>query len=94
MDSKSYAVLDVGTTSTRCFVYDKNFEIIATASRDIQILLPQYGHIEIEPEGLVSDVLEVISEAVKKSGVGLESIVLGISTQRAVSGRLGRTFLF
>lgn len=84
MDSLNYAVLDVGTTSTRCFVYNPSFEVIAMASRDIQILLPKYGFIEIEPENLMKDIQEVIREAVTKSNVRLESIVLGISTQRSV----------
>lgn len=85
MDLIHYAVLDIGTTSTRCFVYNQRFEIIATSSRDIQILLPSYGFIEIEPEELVADVLAVIKEAVELSKVGFENIVLGISTQRSVN---------
>lgn len=57
MEGIHYAVLDIGTTSTRCFIYNQDFEIIATASRDIQILMPKHGYSEIEPESLIADVI-------------------------------------
>lgn len=96
MDSLHIAVLDIGTTSIRCFVYNQKFEIVASAAKDIQILLPEYGFIEIEPEGLLSDVVDVVRDAVNNSGVKFDSIVLGISTQRSTfttwSRSTGKTF--
>ncbi|CRL06301.1 CLUMA_CG018954, isoform A [Clunio marinus] len=83
MTSIHFAVLDIGTTSVRCYVYNQKFEVISTASREIKILLPQHGHIEIEPEELFKDVVDVIKEAVNSSGVSFENITLGISTQRS-----------
>jgi putative glycerol kinase 5 len=84
MEEFHFAVLDIGTTSIRCFVYDQKFAIVSSASRDIEILYPKYGFIEIEPEKLFSDVLEVIREAVKGSRLKFDQIILGISTQRSV----------
>lgn len=85
MDSKrkSYCVLDIGTSSVKCFVYSQKFEIISTASRDIEAILPQHGYVEIDPEKLFTDVLFVIRDAVEKAQVQFTDIVLGISTQRS-----------
>ena len=80
---KSTAVLDVGTTSVRCFIYNENFSLISTASREVEILIPQHGHNEIEPEKLFADCVWVISEAVKNAGLTFDDIVLAITTQRS-----------
>jgi putative glycerol kinase 5 len=91
---KFIAVLDIGTTSVRCFVYklkeeepsfspaSRSFQLVSTASRDIELILPHHGFVEIDPEKLFSDVLLVISEAVKNGNLSFSEIVLGISTQR------------
>lgn len=80
---KFVAVLDIGTTSVRCFVYDWNFEMISSSSRDIEIILPKHGFVEIDPEKLFEDVLVVIREAVTSANLAFSSVVLGISTQRS-----------
>jgi putative glycerol kinase 5 len=77
------AVLDVGTTTVRCFIYSSEFKILATASRDIEILTPQHGFNEIDPEKLYSDCVHVIKKAVREAKCTFEELVLGISTMRS-----------
>lgn len=81
--SKYTAVLDVGTTSVRCFIYDDNYSILATAARDIENLIPQHGYSEIEPDVLYESCTEVIRSAVDGAKVSYADIVLGISTLRS-----------
>lgn len=81
--SKLTAVLDVGTTSVRCFIFSDNFSVISTASREVETLIPQHGHNEIEPEKLFVDCVWVISEAVKSASLTFDDIVLAITTQRS-----------
>lgn len=80
---KSTAVLDVGTTSVRCFIYNEKFSVISTASREIKIDIPQHGHNEIEAEKLFEDCVVVIKEAVSGAGLKFSEIVLAITTQRS-----------
>lgn len=83
MESIHFAVLDIGTTSIRCFVYNQKFDIVSVASRDIKIIIPKFGHHEIDHEQLFADVLDVIRESVEKSAIPFSQVVLGISVQRA-----------
>jgi putative glycerol kinase 5 len=80
---KSFCVLDVGTSSVRCFIYNSKFEIVSTAVRTIDVVLPEHGYVEIEPEKLFNDVLSAIRDAVEKAKIDFSDIVLGISTQRS-----------
>ena len=82
-NKKSICVVDIGTTSLRCIIYNQKFEILSTASREIVVLYPVHGHVEIEPEKLFRDIINVIGEAVVTANLDFSDIVLGISTQRA-----------
>lgn len=81
--AKYIAVLDVGTTSVRCFVYDEKFTILSTAAKEIENLIPQHGYHEIDPEVLVNTCIDVIKTAVTNATVSYSDIILGISTLRA-----------
>jgi putative glycerol kinase 5 len=83
MENIHYAVLDIGTTSIRCFVYNQKFDIISSSSKDIKVLIPKTGYHEIDHEEMFQDVLYVIRESVKISGLSFDQIVLGISVQRS-----------
>lgn len=80
---KYTAVLDVGTTSVRCMVYDQKFNVISTASRKIEILIPQHGYNEIEPNKLYEDCVGVLREAVTEGNLSFEDVVVSITTQRS-----------
>lgn len=79
----NYAILDIGTTSLRCFIYNPSYEIISTASRNLEILIPHFGYNEIDHEKLFADVVYVIRESVENANISYSQIVLGISVQRS-----------
>ncbi|XP_013115565.2 putative glycerol kinase 5 [Stomoxys calcitrans] len=77
------AALDVGTTSVRCFVLNEKCEIIGSAVEGVELLNPQPGFFEIEPEGLWDQIVRVMQNAVTNAQLQPSQIAcLGISTQR------------
>ncbi|XP_074154544.1 glycerol kinase 5 isoform X1 [Sminthopsis crassicaudata] len=76
--------LDLGSSVIRCHVYDRATRICGSSSQKVEVIYPQNGWVEIDPEVLWSQFIAVIKEAVQAAGIQMEQIVgLGISTQRA-----------
>ncbi|XP_051839305.1 putative glycerol kinase 5 [Antechinus flavipes] len=76
--------LDVGSSVIRCHVYDRATRICGSSSQKVEVIYPQNGWVEIDPEVLWSQFIAVIKEAVQAAGIQMDQIVgLGISTQRA-----------
>ncbi|XP_036613000.1 putative glycerol kinase 5 [Trichosurus vulpecula] len=76
--------LDLGSSVIRCHVYDRATRIHGSGSQKVEVIYPQNGWVEIDPEVLWSQFIAVIKEAVQASGIQMHQIVgLGISTQRA-----------
>ncbi|XP_067003206.1 putative glycerol kinase 5 isoform X2 [Anabrus simplex] len=84
MAGKFVAALDVGTTTVRCHILDQSTATIGTACDKVELLYPKDGYEEIEPEQLWRAIVNVITEAIKAAGVGVQQVAcLGISTQRS-----------
>lgn len=76
--------VDVGTTSIRCHVYDKEAKIRGSYTNKVVLLYPEEGHVEIDPEALWKTFTTVVIGAVQDAGIKMRHIdALGISTQRA-----------
>ncbi|XP_043854883.1 putative glycerol kinase 5 [Dromiciops gliroides] len=76
--------LDVGSSVIRCHVYDRAARIHGSSSQKVEVIYPQNGWVEIDPEVLWSQFIAVIKEAVQAAGIQMHQVVgLGISTQRA-----------
>ncbi|XP_036409577.1 putative glycerol kinase 5 [Megalops cyprinoides] len=76
--------VDVGTTSIRCHVYDKQAQIKGSCSTKVTLLYPQPGWVEMDPEELWQGFVAVVKGAVNDSGLQMRQMeALGISTQRA-----------
>uniref|UniRef100_A0A3P8WNZ0 Glycerol kinase 5 n=1 Tax=Cynoglossus semilaevis TaxID=244447 RepID=A0A3P8WNZ0_CYNSE len=76
--------VDVGTTTIRCHVYDKNATIRGSCSTQVVPLYPEVGYVELEPEELWKGFVNVVKGAVQDAGVQMcQMESLGISTQRA-----------
>ncbi|XP_061588583.1 putative glycerol kinase 5 [Cololabis saira] len=76
--------VDVGTTSIRCHVYDKQAQIRGSCTRQVVLLYPEVGHVEIDPDSLWQSFIAVVKGAVQDAGVQMhQAEALGISTQRA-----------
>ncbi|MGH0146109.1 UNVERIFIED_CONTAM: hypothetical protein FKN15_045090 [Acipenser sinensis] len=89
--------VDVGTTSIRGHVYDKEANIKGSSSEKISLLYPNPGWVELDPEELWLQFVAVAKAAVQAAGLQMKQITaLGISTQRATfttwSRKTGETF--
>ncbi|XP_055322195.1 putative glycerol kinase 5 [Sitodiplosis mosellana] len=83
-DKKYIASLDIGTTSIRCFIYDINVNIVGKACANIELLYPQPGYVEINPDELWQKILKTIQNAISDAQLNAIDIsCLGISTQRS-----------
>ncbi|XP_011195724.2 putative glycerol kinase 5 [Zeugodacus cucurbitae] len=77
------ATLDVGTTTVRCFITNDKCEVLGSATERVDLLNPQPGHFEIEPESLWAKIVAVINKAVRQAHLRPCDInSFGLSTQR------------
>lgn len=77
------AALDVGTTTVRCQILDKNARVIGASSEKVDLLYPKPGYVEIDPDQLWESILQVIKNALRDGNLQANQITcLGISTQR------------
>lgn len=80
---KYFIALDLGTTSTRAHVIDKNFSVISGARFESE-LIEIDGTAELEPEPYFNNIVQILRDALKSSNVDPSDIVgLGISCQRS-----------
>uniref|UniRef100_A0A3P9BAH2 Glycerol kinase 5 n=1 Tax=Maylandia zebra TaxID=106582 RepID=A0A3P9BAH2_9CICH len=76
--------VDVGTTSIRCHVYDKEAKIRGSCSTKVVLLYPEVGHVEMDPDDLWKGFISVVKGAVQDAGIQMHQVeALGISTQRS-----------
>ncbi len=79
-EARHLLAIDQGTTSTRCIVFDRDGEPIATARREFAQHYPRPGWVEHDPEDIWRDTLATAREAVAAAGVPIRAI--GIANQR------------
>lgn len=76
--------LDLGTTSNRAIAFNSDGAIVCHAHRELTQYYPQPGWVEHDPVELYRTALEVLREAVDKTGA--ESVAaIGITNQRETS---------
>lgn len=81
--SKYILSIDEGTTSTRVIIFNKNGEIIASASREFTQIYPKPGWVEHDAEEIWEKTLLTIKDALEKAKVGGSDIsAIGITNQR------------
>jgi glycerol kinase len=75
--------LDQGTTSTRAILFDANGRALAEAGRPLEQFYPGDGWVEHDAEAIFEAGVEVLKEAVLKSGRPLSDVAaIGITNQR------------
>ncbi|KAK9538961.1 hypothetical protein VZT92_004099 [Zoarces viviparus] len=75
--------VDVGTTTIRCHVYDKEAKVRGSCSTKVVPLYPEVGHVEMDPDVIWEGFVTVVKGAVQDAGIQMRQIgALGISTQR------------
>src|SRR3984957_17529559 len=77
------AAIDQGTTSTRCMVFGRRGEIIASAQKEHRQIYPQPGWVEHDAMEIWRNTQEVIGAALAAGRVGPSALAaVGITNQR------------
>ena len=81
---KKYVIaLDQGTTSSRAVIFDEQAKIVAMKSYEFEQIYPKPGWVEHDPAAILNSQLDALREAVRISGIPVESIAaIGITNQR------------
>lgn len=75
--------LDQGTTSSRAVIFDDQARIVAMKSYEFEQIYPQPGWVEHDPAAILNSQVDALREAVRISGIPVESIkAIGITNQR------------
>ena len=84
MGEKKYIMaLDQGTTSSRCIIFDKKGDVIATSQKEFEQIFPKSGWVEHNPNEIWLSQLSVVKEAMASKGIeGNEIASVGITNQR------------
>lgn len=83
-EEKFIAALDIGTTTIRCIIFDQSLQVRGSAHDEVQLLYPQPGHVEIEPEDFWQRIRSTIQRSIRDAELEPYQIAgLGISTQRS-----------
>jgi len=83
MRKKYILSFDIGTTSTRSLLFDKNFDIIALEQKEIRQYYPHDSWVEQNPDELFDSSVLVAQDLMKKNSISAEEIVaIGITNQR------------
>jgi glycerol kinase len=80
---KYIAAIDQGTTSTRCIVFDKKGQIIASAQEEHKQIFPKPGWVEHDPVEIIENTKLVVANALIRAHLSLQDIAaFGITNQR------------
>ncbi|XP_076000642.1 glycerol kinase 5 [Genypterus blacodes] len=84
--------VDVGSTSIRCHVYDKEAKIRGSCTTKGVPVYPEVGWVEVDPEVIWTDFVSVVKGAMQDAGLHMHQIeALGITTQRGTFTTWNRT---
>ena len=75
--------IDQGTTSSRAILFDKKGDLIASASKEISLIYPHEGYVEVDAVEIWSSVVDVINNVLIKANTNWSEIAsVGITNQR------------
>jgi len=75
--------VDIGSTSLRSHIYNRQGVIKGTSSKKIETLYPEPGWCELDPQLLYQQTVDCVAESVKAAGIKISDVTcLGISVQR------------
>ena len=78
--------IDLGTTSNRFILFDKQGNIFASAQKEHKQIFPKPGWVEHDPIEIWKNTCSVITQVLDKTGISSESIdSIGITNQRETS---------
>lgn len=80
---KYIMALDQGTTSSRCIIFNRQGEIVSSASKEFTQYFPKNGWVEQNPNEIWSSQLAVMVEAMAAKGIeSAQLAAIGITNQR------------
>ena len=81
---KKYIIsLDLGTTSCRSILYNRNKKILHTEQKEFSQIMPENGWVEHDPIEILETQLFTLKKVIEKSGVKADEIdSIGITNQR------------
>ncbi len=83
MEKKYIIALDQGTTSSRCVIYDKNFNIVIKEQIKLNQIYPENGYVEFDPFLILDSIKNALHNAISKSNILVSEIIsIGITNQR------------
>jgi glycerol kinase len=75
-------VVDQGSSSTKCFVFDSALHPVARAEYPVRSSFPAEGHVEHDPQELLSSTIDAAHDAVAQAGCGWDSVAaVGLAAQ-------------
>ena len=84
--------LDQGTSSSRCIVFDRTGQIVASSQRELPQIFPQPGWVEHDPMEIWRGQLATAKEALIKANLSAKDIAaIGITNQRETTVVWNRT---
>ena len=83
-DSLDYlAVVDQGTSSTRCLILHRDGTVVASAGRPLPLAFPRPGWVEQDPLQIIDHAQDVLREALSRAAITSSRLAaLGITNQR------------
>ncbi|MGC8662778.1 MAG: glycerol kinase GlpK [Thermoplasmata archaeon] len=82
--TKNYIVsIDVGTTGTRCIIFNENAKIVSKSYKKNKLIYPHPGWVEQDPFEIIENVNYVVKEAIKIAKAEMGDIIsIGVTNQR------------
>ena len=63
---KNYLSIDQGTTSSRAIIFDANLKLINDAQKEYDLIYPNDGWVELNPEDVIETVKETVASVLEK----------------------------
>jgi glycerol kinase len=80
---KVILAFDQGTTSSRAVIFDQKGQVLVLAQKELNLIYPQPGWVEQNPEEIWATQMGVAGEAIQRAGVTPADIMaIGITNQR------------
>tara|TARA_B100001113_G_scaffold27059_1_gene19611 strand:+ start:102 stop:1550 length:1449 start_codon:yes stop_codon:yes gene_type:complete len=85
---KNYLSIDQGTTSSRAIIFDANLKLINDAQKEYDLIYPNDGWVELNPEDVIETVKETVASVLEKHK---DIEACGITNQRETTIVWSRT---
>jgi gluconokinase len=69
-----YLGIDIGTTSTKAIVFDKDMNIVSKSTIEYPIYSPKQDYKEQNPDEILNAVMDTLDDSIKKAGIGGEDL--------------------